>query len=762
MKNNFITVFLLLIFQFAFGQGYFQQQVNYDIKVSLNDKKQVAQATVLIDYHNNSSKTLKEIKFHFWANAHQSQNASPLAKQLVEKDKLDWYFAKDDALGGYSNIEILYQNNKIEWTFEDESKEICTVKLPEELLPKKTIQLKINYQLKIPFLISRLGHVKNEYAISQWYPKPAVYNQNGWNTMPYLDQGEFFSEFGNYEVDITLPENYVVAATGTLQTESEKKWLSKIAKEQTEERMQRVGSKEITASPNLKTIHFSAQNVHDFAWFASKRFIVDQSKLTLNKDKTIEVNSFYYPESAKVWQHSNGFAQRAIQYFSEEIGEYPYPQISVVNGDLKAGGGMEYPMITLISDTPDSQSLDQIIAHELAHNWFYGILASNERKYPWMDEGFTSFYEQKYMKAFYKNSIGQFPPFFHNKGDFSDNQIFQRLLTYQNKEESGSLSSEEFSRLGYLNAAYSKPAISLELLEGKMGEANFKKAIQHYYNIWQFKHPYPEDCKLALEKGSGQNLDWLFYDLLQSNKRTDVSIQKVSNNGNNWKINLRNNGKSKIPIPISFFSKNELKKTIWLEPFVKDTTFEIDDFAANKVIIDAEGISTDCNSNNNYFNSNQIFKKCLPWKVSMLPKVANPTHNNLFLTPIPAYNSNDQFMVGVAMYKDFIPSKNWETYLMPLYSFKTNSLVGMAGAEHFWYLTKSVFQKINIGADYQSFHYNTDQSYGYFDRYQRLHSWIEATVDSKNSIWNFGFNNTLINQNYGEGIDIATKNMNLK
>jgi len=761
MKYNFIII-LLGFHTLIFSQTYFQQKVDYNLNVTLDDQKHQLKVIAKINYHNNSKDTLSVIKLHFWANAHQSQTNSPLAQQLLEKNNIDWYFAKDNQLGGYSKIDITVQNKKLTCDFEDASKEIGTIKLPELLYPNSSVQLQVEYELKIPFLISRLGHVNNEYAISQWYPKPAVYDRNGWNTMPYLDQGEFYSEFGDYIVQITFPENYIVASTGSLESEIEKNWISNIVNESETDRLKRTGQNGKQKTKKIKTITFSAKQVHDFAWFASEKYIVNHSIAKLKSGKAIDVYSYYYPSSGKIWHKSTSFASRAIQFFSDEIDEYPYPQISVVNGDLKAGGGMEYPMITLLSNVSDASGLDQIIAHELAHNWFYGILASNERRHPWMDEGFTSFYEQKYMKNFYKNNNSQLPFFMHKSGDYQDHQVFHRLMTYKNEEEPGNQSSEVYSRLGYLNAAYSKPTICLEMLEDKLGKDKFKKCIQNYFEHWKFKHPSPMDCEQSLGELAGENINWLFDDCLMSNKKMDIGIKDITYKNNNWQVELRNNGDARMPIPITLIDKDNKSKKIWVDPFAKDTILHLKDNEIKKVKIDAEGISIDNNINNNAYTRKSWFNCSSPWSISILPKIIHPNHHNLFLTPVPAFNNNDKLMLGLAAYNDFIPSKDWEAYVVPLYSFKTNSLIGMAGVERYLYPNKSVFNTIHFGTNYQSFHYNTDKYYNYFDRYHRSHSWIEASIESQKQSLSFSINNTLIYQHFGEGIDFNTKKFEYK
>jgi len=237
--------------------------------------------------------------------------------------------------------------------------------------------------------------------------------------MPYLDQGEFYSEFGSFDVRITVPGNYVVAATGNLQNKEEQEWLTTRSRISTGSQTQashpkvkttvakkeKPIAKKPTAIPaeqvKTKTLHYLQNNVHDFAWFANKNFIVDHDTCQLPSGRSINVFTYYTKEEKQAWDSSTFYAKDAIHFYSNEVGEYPYDVVSVVQGPQSFGGGMEYPTITIISPMPTAKDLDITIAHEIGHNWFYGILASNERDHPWMDEGVNSFYEKKYTEIKY-------------------------------------------------------------------------------------------------------------------------------------------------------------------------------------------------------------------------------------------------------------------------------------------------------------------------------------------------------------------------
>jgi hypothetical protein len=320
--------------------------------------------------------------------------------------------------------------------------------------------------------------------------------------MPYLDQGEFYSEFGQYEVSITLPKSYVVAATGELQDDAEKQWLKNrnivakeefkkvskpISKKTAHQKARPVGTKTQLQSieatkPDVetKTLHFKQDNVHDFAWFANKDFIVNQDTCKLTSGRIIDIYSYYIYEEAHTWKNSIAFTKDAIRFYSNEVGEYPYNTVSVVQGPKSFVGGMEYPTITIISPVDSEKELDILITHEIGHNWFYGILASNEREHPWMDEGINAYYDKKYTEQKY----GRQPQL---------EEILFQSRALQKKDLPIATTSEAFDAFNYLLIPYHKTARWLQHLEQQTGRENFRTIMQAYYNQWKFKHPQPDN-----------------------------------------------------------------------------------------------------------------------------------------------------------------------------------------------------------------------------------------------------------------------------
>lgn len=494
-------------------QNYWQQEVNYTIDVSLNDKEHVLDGFEKIEYINNSPDTLHFIWFHLWPNAYKNDKTA-YTDQTLENGNSKFYFSNKEQKGYINRLD--FKVNNITATVEDHPQHIDIVKvvLPNPLPPGQKAIITTSFHVKLPYNFSRGGHDGQSYQATQWYPKPAVYDKYGWHPMPYLDQGEFYSEFGSFDVRITLPKNYVVAATGELQDAEEKEWL----KTRATFTWVPVKGKDLPAgqagkntggqikstlqlfpesSKESKTLQYKQNNVHDFAWFADKRFIVNYDSCLLASGNLIDVFTYYTPQQKKRWDNSVKYAKDAVRHYSSLIGEYPYNIVQVVQGPESFGGGMEYPTITVISPEGNAMSLDNVIAHEIGHNWFYGILASNEREHPWMDEGINSYYDARYKLSKY----GKQPQL---------ERILFETKAVTKTDQSIELPSEKFSETNYNLVAYYKTAEWMRYLESQLGTEVFNKAMQEYFRRWQFKHPQPEDFKRAMEESSGKNLDSVF------------------------------------------------------------------------------------------------------------------------------------------------------------------------------------------------------------------------------------------------------------
>lgn len=523
LKKLFIlSIFLLFALAPVFCQtNYWQQQVDYSIDVTLNDTANELDGYVKMDYYNNSPDTLFFIWLHVWPNAYKNDRTA-FSDQLLVNGRTDFYFSTEDKRGYINRLDFKVNGSAAQIQDHPEHQDIIKLVLPQPLAPNNHIKIETPFHEKLPFNFSRGGHVGQTYQVTQWYPKPAVYDKTGWHPMPYLDQGEFYSEFGNYEVQITLPANYVVAATGELQSEIMepvtngnvlyKKEIKQQPKHQPFIKKKIVEDNTIPSALHTKTIIYKQNKVHDFAWFADKSFLVKTDTLQLGSGKIIKVAAYYPPKQKDYWNKSIQFIKQSIITRSNYLGEYPYNTVTAVGAEMGFSGGMEYPTITSISPVQSEADLESTIEHEVGHNWNYAIIATNERAYPWMDEGINTFYDNRYYKtgSNISNANKELTGFVEKRMPVDEGTFAAGNLYATQKDQPIATSSENFSEINYNSIAYYKTGQWMKMLEDSLGKTVFDNCMQEYYRRWQFKHPYPEDLKNVMEEVSKKNLDAAF------------------------------------------------------------------------------------------------------------------------------------------------------------------------------------------------------------------------------------------------------------
>lgn len=498
MKKAILLSFsFLLVIAGGAQKPYWQQRLAYTIEVTINPADKTLEGFEKIRYYNASPDTLRYIWFHLWPNAYKTDKTA-YAEQTLQGDDTRFYFSSK-ADRGYIN-RLDFKVDGITAKTEDHPQHIDITKLllPQPLPPGGTITIATPFHVKLPRYFSRSGFEGSFVAAAQWYPKPAVYDAMGWHPMPYLEQGEFYSEIGSYDVRVSLPGNYVLAATGSLQDMAELNRLkqatriknipaAKSSKLPVGKKNPPVGKKPAVKKNAVippttaasKILHYRIDSTHDFAFFANSAFLVDYDTCRLPSGKVIDVFTYYTAAEKTLWKEALRYAKDAVRFYSAEVGEYPYTTLSVVQGPEGVGGGMEYPTITVIEPAQSAKMLDQTIAHEVGHNWFYGILANNERDHPWLDEGLNSFYERKYAVAKWgAQSEGE--------------ELLFQTLAKQHRDQPIATSSEAFTTANYGLVAYYKTGAWLKSIEAGLGTDRFRALMQDYYRKWAFKHPIPE------------------------------------------------------------------------------------------------------------------------------------------------------------------------------------------------------------------------------------------------------------------------------
>ena len=705
MKN--FVIFSVFFYSALFSQEkkYFQQEVNYEIDVKLNDNNHTLSAYEKITYKNNSPDELSFIWFHIWPNAYKDDSTA-YAKQAGPGSR----FAKSDstARGYIDSLEFTVNGNKTNWSYHPEWIDVIKLELNTPLKSGQTITIETPFFVKLPGeVFSRLGHTGKHYEITQWYPKPAVYDRKGWHPMPYLNQGEFYSEYGTFDVKITLPKDYRIMATGDLVNgEAEYEWLNSLTS--ITDSLNRLSEKELkkwaksqndskntnntdSVKIEYKTVHFRQKNVHDFAWFADKKWLVQKGELTLSSSSSpITLWSFYLPKNAELWSNSIEYLHDSGYWFSKYYGDYPYNHITAVDGDLSAGGGMEYPNITVIASMPSKHLLEMVIMHEVGHNWFYGIVGSNERYHTWMDEGLNDYSNIRYWQDKYKDANERFVVFapIQDKLGIGKNLKYSwtSYLQYSTSAKNPSvqplnLKADEYTRSNYgLN--YSKTGVFTRFLHHYLGEDKMDEVMQKYYQKWKYKHPYPEDFRAVFEKNTNKNLEWYFNGVFETTDYIDYSIRKKGG-----KFTVTNHGTLNAPVEVVFYGKdnNELERT-WLEGVEKQKDIQGSN-GARYAIIDPDEHMPDVKRENNATKSSIRFHWI--WD--------QPTYydHDINFAPWTSYNYYNGWTPGVMFYKGGTPGYSRLTSAQMYWDGNNSKPVGKA-IKTFNYESNNLFDRSSL------------------------------------------------------------------
>jgi hypothetical protein len=680
----FILIILILPAPQAISQDYFQQEVNYSIQVTLNDVEHKLSGFETIEYINHSPDKLQFLFFHLWANGYSS-NQTPLARQILRWEGKQKLFEDPSLLGYIDSLDFRVNDQVVQWNLLSGLPDICLITLNEPLEQGDTIIITTPFRVKIPGgLLSRFGHIGQSYQISQWYPKPAVYDLAGWHEMPYLDQGEFFSEFGNYQVTITLPENYIVAATGNLQNDDEREHLHLLACDTTWKTNIHEDDLDFpSSSSDFKILTYKGDNIHDFAWVADKRFHVLQGEVSLmHSGRVVTIWLMFTNMDAKLWRDALTYAEDAISSFSNWIGDYPYSSFTVVQSAMKDASGMEYPGLALIDLTDDAYSLEEVIIHEAGHSWFYGAIGSNERRYPYMDEGITSAYTMRYMSEKYpdkklwevylKNC--KQAKFLHvEEMPIERKEEIEWLIqACRNLEQPIDLPAPEFSFDNSGVILYNKAARCFNYLRAYLGDSIFDLTMKEYYDLWKFKHPQPGDLQNVFEKRTHKDLTWFFKDLIGTVKRVDYKLRRFQND----KLLVKNKGEMVAPLVIAGIEGDSICFEMWIDGFEGSRWIDIPQSNYSEIKIDPNHIMPELSRLNNNIRKSGFLPKADPIRKQFLFTIEDPAKRSLIYVPAVNWNRGDGLMLGVMIHNGFILSKPFEYLFIPFVSTKNANITG--------------------------------------------------------------------------------------
>ncbi len=589
------------------GYRYWQQRADYQIKAELDDKNQSIKASEWITYYNNSPDTLPYIWIQLDQNRYQQGSDLINARPAPEEKKityrsLNFRLGSEKFDGGYKILKVQDGNgNKLQYSL---AKTMMRIDLPQPLKPSTRTRFKIEWQYNIANQ-KKLGgrggyeYFKEDdnyiYEIARWYPRVAVYNDvMGWQHKQFLGNGEFTLEFGDFDVELTVPADHIVAATGEL-----KNTRSVLTKTQ----IQRFESAKTASKPVLivteeeakqnqknrskitKTWKFHAKQVRDFAWASSRKFIWDAQGIKSGKTNVMAMS--YYPEEGNpLWErYSTKSIIHTIENYNKYTLDYPYPVAISVNGSV---GGMEYPMICFNGPRPEIDKKDptkrtwsrrtkygliSVIIHEVGHNYFPMIINSDERQWTWMDEGlntFVQFLAEQTWEEKYPSRRGE--P--------------KKIIAYMSSKNQVPIMTNSESLKQFGNNAYGKPATALNILrETIVGRELFDFAFRQYAQRWKFKQPYPADFFRTMEDASGIDLDWFWRGWFYSTDHVDISLDRihwltVGSKNPDLEAEYNRARRAEEPQSITEFRNQNIDRRIQHDPSIADFYNEHDEFTA--------------------------------------------------------------------------------------------------------------------------------------------------------------------------------------
>jgi hypothetical protein len=614
MKKNLLIALFTLSLGTLYAQNstYWQQQVDYKMDVVMNVKNYQYKGKQELVYTNNSQDTLKKVYYHLFNNAFQPRSEmdarlqtikDPDARMVNKAKESRIKTLKPDEIG-FLNVSNFKQDGAVAIAKTVET--ILEVTLAKPILPNSKTTFTLDFDGQLPVQIRRSGRNNAEgieLSMAQWYPKIAEFDFEGWHADPYIAR-EFHGVWGNFDVKITIDKEYVLGGSGYLQNKNE------------------IGhgyqDAEITVMhpKNTQTLtwHFYAPMVHDFTWAADKHYLHDIVKGPNNVDL-----HFLYKDDPKIidnWKALQPLMIEIMDFYNKKVGDYPYKQYSFIQG---GDGGMEYAMCTLMLGNGKFDGILGTATHELGHSWFQHILASNESKHPWMDEGFTSYIEELAI-----NEISETK----KENPFETTYKNYYILIESGKEQPQTTHGDRYDKnKSYSISSYYKGCIFLSQLEYLIGKENVSKTLKKYYQDFKFKHPTPNDIKRTAERVSGANLDWYLTDWTQTTNTIDYGIKNVKKDGSKTAISLERIGRIPMPIDIlveytdgtkesfyiplrmmSFEKENptpEIKRTVLNDWAWGNSNYNFDiqkpRTSIKKIVIDPSGLMADVKQTDNTY-----------------------------------------------------------------------------------------------------------------------------------------------------------------
>lgn len=692
---------LLLLVTTTAAADYWQQEVHYSMQVELHPAQHQVRGQATIRYINHSPDSLDRIYLHLYPNAFQKGSvkyreyqyrlgrlgrARPFIRErepFFQRMEVEYFSIRrmadkyprqedqgtdqraDQRIGQGTDQGVNQEVDQGTTTSGSQYRiddTILMALLPQPLHPGDSLWIDINWVHQVGEQFERAGYLDEQYNMAQWYPKLVVYDAHGWHNLPFHAEGEFYGEFGSYDVTLDLPERYVVGATGMV-TAGDPGW-SRVAVDTTRDFSSWL--EEFQAQPLVvdssarRVVRFQAARVHDFAWIASPDFLYEHGSWN-----GIEVHVLFNQSNGADWTRVvRQRSERALEWLTTRFGPYPYPQVTTT--DRLKGGGMEYPMLVM-----NGSASEGLIVHEIGHIWFYGILGNNEVEEAWLDEGFTTFQTRwyqanRYPPHGYDLEGAGYKPFQRRWWRFTprlDGSQWSAINFITGPfDEPISRSSYRFKNsTAYSQNAYNKPSLMLVELQYVLGDSIFQEALQTYYGRWKLKHVTEEHFITTVEAVAGQELDWFFDAWLHDTRVVDYALENWKRTplpGGDWEVSLQilQKGNRQLPLVVeTHLADGTRHRARWnnhLWRFGDEFTYSVP-ARPLRAVLDPRGMTLDLDRRNNHTGQMPA-----EWSFNWPGMNYRPRDRYLIQwAPRLEYHELDGWMPGVGLLRRYGP---WE------------------------------------------------------------------------------------------------------
>ena len=597
------------------GPDYWTNTTSYDLQATVDPSANVLRGSGTIRYQNRSPDTLRRLVLHLRQNIHKRGALRNRPAEVTGGMVLDRL-----SLGGVDSLRRVQSRQQLQrrgqgYVVQDTR---LVVFPPEPVAPDSSITLTVEWHFDIPGADNfRMGQDGEVYYLGYWYPQMAVYDDvHGWTAEPYQGDGEFYMGFADYDVSVTVPEGWLVGATGTLQNGDA------VLSDSVQARLDRARTAEdiisvvdstergvgtaTAAAPDgdsTLTWRFAAEQVRDVAFGASRHFVWDATSAATGASRRM-IHAFYRPEK-RLWRRSAEFGQFSVEHLSDTIMPYPDPQMTTVEGPI--GGGMEYPMITLIGDPPTAEALFGVTYHEISHMWFPMTVGTNEKKYAWLDEGTTTFNETEGRDAFYPDQ---------DAWARSEHYYFRFASSVETPSMRHADRYPVDGPARYV-ASYDKPGVMLHALRGILGDEVFRKAYRAYAERWAYKHPTPYDFFNTFEDVVGRELDWFWRGAFYESWTMDHAIQSVDPRGDSTVVTVADEGLLPMPVILeaTYADGRTVERRVGVDPWLagrRQVTVVLEGNAVSRVVLNPNGVLPDLTPANNRWTASATERESAP------------------------------------------------------------------------------------------------------------------------------------------------------